>query len=234
MCDISTNKIRVLNVNEDDIEKLCANFNSTTLEEVIDPKKTVIDYALSEIDKIMNVWFSMYKNDFSGGKMRGTRGALIEDLVIKIVDKIAKELKMNISAKKGSLDKKLLEFTKSDGKKIKKDHQVDIHIYLDDRFVAVIECKAYLDSCYYTRACDDFNLFRKFNYNTKNLIFAFEDSIDEDTKIFIDFQNDNVCDEVFYILDGKRSSSKPVYDKKYKKEVNLNKLTKFIEYISNF
>ena len=34
------------------------------------------------------------------------------------------------------------------GTKIEKDHQVDIHIYINDIFIAVIECKSYLESCY--------------------------------------------------------------------------------------
>jgi hypothetical protein len=43
--------------------------------------------------------------------------------------------------------------------------------------------------------------------------------------------NEYICDEIFYILDGKRTSSKPVYDMKHKKTINKNELTKFIDFI---
>ena len=98
-------------------------------------------------------------------------------------------------------------------------------------FVAVIECKAYLDSCYYVRACDDFKLFKKFDYNVKKYIFTLENAICEDTKLFIDFTNENICDDIFYLLDGKRTSSKPVYDIKHKKQINKKELIKFIDLI---
>ena len=74
-------------------------------------------------------------------------------------------------------------------------------------------------------------MFKKFDYNVKNCIFTLENSIAEDTKIFTDFINEYICDEIFYILDGKRTSSKPVYDMKHKKTINVNVLTKFIDFI---
>jgi hypothetical protein len=112
---------------------------------------------------------------------------------------------------------------------MKKEHQVDLHLYKNDVFLAVIECKAYLDSCYYERACHDFHLFRKFGYPVKHYVFALEDSICEETKLFLDYQNDHICTEVFYLLDGKRSSSKPIYDRTFKKDINPKKLMSFLE-----
>ena len=63
----------------------------------------------------------------------------------------------------------------------------------------------YLDSCYYVRACDDFKLFKKFGYNIKTFIFTLEDSIKKETKLFTDYLTDNVCDDIFYMLDGKKN-----------------------------
>jgi hypothetical protein len=105
---------------------------------------------------------------------------------------------------------------------------------LDDVFISVIECKAYLDSCYYVRACDDFNLFKKFDYSVGKYILTMENSIDEDTKEFTDAITDNVCDGIFCMLDGKRSSSKPIYNKKFFKSHNYTGLKKFIDYIYTF
>lgn len=187
--------------------------------------------AENDVNRIMDEWCASYSNSCSGGEMRSTRGTDIETFVRNTIIKVGESLNINLIAKCGDDDKKDLIVTLPNGKTIKKKHQVDVHIYLNDVFIAVIECKAYLDSCYYVRACDDFQLFRKFDYNVKNYIFTMENSIDEDTKIFTDHITGNICDDVFYILDGKRSSSKPVYDIKHKKTINKQSLAKFIDFI---
>jgi hypothetical protein len=194
-------------------------------------KESAIQSAEIEMSNIMDEWCKSYANSCSGGEMRGNRGSDIETFVRNTINKVGESLNVNLVAKCGNNDKKDLIVTLPNGKTIKKEHQVDVHIYLNNVFIAVIECKAYLDSCYYVRACDDFKMFKKFDYNVKNYIFTLENSIDEDTKIFTDHITENCCDDVFYILDGKRSSSKPVYDIKYKKPINQNKLTKFIDFI---
>ena len=163
--------------------------------------------------------------------MREKRGSDIETFVRTTINKVGETSNIDLHARCGNDDKKDLIIDLPDGKKLTKQHQVDVHIYKNGVFVAVIECKAYLDSCYYVRACDDFKMFKKFDYNVKNCIFTLENSIAEDTKIFTDFINEYICDEIFYILDGKRTSSKPVYDMKHKKTINVNVLTKFIDFI---
>lgn len=195
-------------------------------------KKNIIDYVRNELNECIKTWCANHSNEsYTGGKMRGDRGGGIEELVMKTIDKIASEIHIKLSCKKGSSDKKLLTLTTPDGSILTNEHQVDVHVYLNDKFIAVIECKAYLDSCYYDRACSDFNKFKKFGYNVKTLIFALEDSINKDKKLFTDRLTDNACDSVFYILDGKRSSSKPIYDKRYLKTPSDNKIIEFINYI---
>jgi hypothetical protein len=185
----------------------------------------IIQYAYLELNNIMEKWCQKYEEDYKGGQMRCDRGEQIESYVKNIIRKINEKSDLNIVALTGDKDKKELKIP---GTEIKKNHQVDIHIYKKDQFIAVIECKAYLDSCYYTRACDDFNLFKKFGFNVKHYIFALENSIKEETKLFTDYEKDNICDDVFYLLDGKRISSKPMYDRKYRKNINMNKLGYFI------
>jgi hypothetical protein len=190
------------------------------------PLSSIIEYSHMELNSIMDNWCKSYDENFSGGKMRGDRGEHIEGFVKNVINMFNTVFKGNVRAVKGSDDKKELKIPETD---IKKYHQVDIHIYKNDVFIAVIECKAYLDSCYYTRACDDFRLFRKFGYDIKKYIFTLEDSIKEETKFFTDYETDNVCDDIFCMLDGKRTSTKPIYDKKYKKQINEAKLIYFIE-----
>ena len=194
-------------------------------------KKTVIQWAEIELSNIIDEWCKSNTNGCSGGEMREKRGSDIETFVRTTINKVGETSNIDLHARCGNDDKKDLIIDLPDGKKLTKQHQVDVHIYKNGVFVAVIECKAYLDSCYYVRACDDFKMLKKFDYNVKNCIFTLENAIAEDTKIFTDFINEYICDEIFYILDGKRTSSKPVYDMKHKKTINVNVLTKFIDFI---
>jgi hypothetical protein len=188
----------------------------------------IIENSYIELNNIMNNWCNNYEESFSGGKMRHDRGDDIENFCKNIIKMFGELYNLNIYAIKGKNDKKELSLNHKENI-IKKEHQVDIHIYKEDKFIACIECKSYLDSCYYVRACDDFKLFKKFGYNIKNYIFSLENSIDENTKLFTDVITDYVCDDIFYMLDGKRTSSKPIYDKKNKKMINKEKLTYFIK-----
>ena len=216
-------------IKNDSITYFCNN--SQMSQQIEERNSEVIDHIIQtsscELDNIMDGWCKNHEENFSGGKIRGDRGEDIESFVKNVITMFKQLYDVNVSAVKGSNDKKELLLTYND-KTITKDHQVDIHIYKDDVFIAVIECKAYLDSCYYVRACDDFKLFKKFGYNIKQYIFTLENSIDENTKIFTDVITDNVCDDIFYMLDGKRASAKPVYDKKYKKPISKEKLAYFV------
>lgn len=189
--------------------------------------KNIIERAFVELHNMTDNWCNNCDDNFSGGKMRSDRGDDIENFTRNIINMFRDIYNVNVRAVKGSDDKKKLLLQHKD-RTIVKDHQVDIHIYKDDNFIAVIECKAYLDSCYYVRACDDFKLFKKFGYDIKSYIFALENSINENTKVFTDVITDYVCDDIFYMLDGKRKSDKPIYDKKHKKPLNKEKLTYFI------
>ena len=205
------------------IENVKENLNESV-------KDIVLDTMVLNLEEIMDKWTDNHENNFAGGKMRGDRGEDIERFVRECVSYIAEHEEINIIAKRGNTDFKVLEI-KNGETVIKKDHQVDVHIYYNDIVVAVIECKAYLDHCMYIRACDDFEIFKKFGYNIKNAIFALEDSMEMNSKIFTDHVNNNICDNYFYILDGKRSSSKPIYDSRFRKEINKTSLKGFIDFI---
>lgn len=78
--------------------------------------------------------------------MRNLRREDIENFVLETINLIGKKEKINLEAKKGKFDKKRLEING-----FTKEHQVDIHIYLDYEFITlpdltVIECKNYVDS----------------------------------------------------------------------------------------
>ena len=117
----------------------------------------------------------------------------------------------------------------SNGKVYSQKHQVDRHLYVNNKLVAVVECKAYLDACYYVRACSDFKRMKKLHPNVKSYVFALENSISDESVVFTDADYDNSCDGVFYMCTGKRSSSKPIYKKEFAKVIQQESLTSFVE-----
>jgi hypothetical protein len=108
-------------------------------------KENIIQSAEIEMSKIMDEWCKSNSNSCSGGEMREKRGSDIETFVRTTINKIGELLNIDLNARCGNDDKKDLVINLSDGKKITKQHQVDVHIYLNGVFVAVIECKASLD-----------------------------------------------------------------------------------------
>jgi len=189
-------------------------------------KELVVNEMIFKLDEIMKKWSDTHSNNYTGGKMRCDRGEDIETFVRHCIEFIAENEGINLVAKRGETDFKVLTINE-----VKKDHQVDIHVYLDDTFIAVIECKAYIDHCMYVRACDDFKIFKEFGYSVKNMVFAMEDAMKDESKIFTDHVNHGICDKCFFILDGKRSSAKPVYDQRFKKDINKDKVKAFIDYL---
>ena len=216
---------------ETKIIKILLQVKDEVKDEVKDIKQNIVKFAINELNELFDSWYILNDNDCSGGKMREHRGSGIENIVLNIIKYMASTLKIDLIAKLGKFDKKTLILPKNN--KISKKHQVDVHVYLKNIFIAVIECKSYLDSCYYVRVCDDFELFKKFDYNVKSVIFSLEDAIDEQTKNFTDFVKNHICDDVFYMLDGKRTSSKPIYNKEYRKEPIEDKMMNFISFIYN-
>ena len=194
-------------------------------------KERIISDCEVEIYKLLECWGVAHSAGCDGGKMRELRGSSIETFVMKTINDIGKLYKVDLTAVCGDDDKKDLIIDLPNGTQLRKKHQVDIHIYRNQEFIAVIECKAYLDSCYYERACADFAYFKKFGYDVKKYVFTLENSISYDTKIFIDHMNERICDDVFCIFDGKRTSAKPIYDVNHKKTINKNKLVEFIDAI---
>jgi hypothetical protein len=92
---------------------------------LISPLELIRAKAMEELTGIMDKWCENYSENFSGGKMRGDRGADIEEFVRKTINRIGLEISRDLVAVKGSSNKKELKIQLGD-KEIKKDHQVDI------------------------------------------------------------------------------------------------------------
>jgi hypothetical protein len=179
-----------------------------------------------KIQTLIQNWKSLYSEKLSEGKMRSKRGKDIEELCKSFVEDIGKLTTNKIDVYFGQNDKKFLKLNN-----IVKKHQVDLHIYKNEKFIFCIECKSYLDSCYYTRACNDFKLFEKFNYDISNYVFCFENALNKDTMIFTNLITDNICNNVFFILENKRNGKIPLYVENQSYTISRNVLKNFIQEI---
>lgn len=156
-----------------------------------------------------------------GGKLREARGTLVEGIIDVICSKLG------IESRVGDNDLQVIR-VEADGVVHTMEHQVDRHLYHGGKLIAVVECKAYLDACMYVRACSDFKRMKKLHPTIKSFLFALEDSQAAKAKAFTDVDFDNVCDGIFHMCDGKRSSSKPLYTRQYAKEIVRAKFEAFV------
>lgn len=194
------NRSTNINLNKEEKEKELSNIkiknklidyiNKNDKDKKIIKKDNLIneltDYFALKYDEMVYEWINNNNKGITGEEMRQNRGDAVENYVKNIINIIGKKTNKKLIAMKGS-ESKIKISSIIDNIEIKKEHQVDIHIFLDDKIISVIECKSYLDSCYYTRALYDLNIFKKFGYNLKKYIFTLEESINKDILIFLNF-----------------------------------------------
>ncbi len=164
-----------------------------------------------------------------GGVIRAARGELVEKIVDIVCNSI-REKGHNIVARVGDSDLQTITISSADASYSKK-HQVDRHIWVNDSLEAVVECKSYLDSCYYERACNDFKIMKIKHPNVKCYILSLEDSIGDESRIFTDAIFGNICNGIYHLCNGKRSSAKPIYRREYYKPIQQPSLVRFIRSI---
>ena len=215
-------------------------------------------YTENQIQKIITNIHNWYDNEHpklvsyakqtdNGGQIREASGQFIENFLQNIFDEINKQFNIQIISKVGSSDflTKIIDY---EGKIYELNHiQVDRHISYNNRRIAFIENKTYLDSCYWDRALADFRkiiaALKQSGLNPEDMeyiVFSGQDSLDSDTKIIYegDFFNDSklftsnnqgIKPHVFFLLEKKRNSKKPMYKIKY--EIQDDVLKKFITLI---
>jgi hypothetical protein len=63
------------------------------------------------------------------------------------------------------------------------------------------------------------------------MVVSLENAVSDNAENF--FLDEGNIDKIFYLLDGKRNSKKPIWKKKYYKPINNNVLIGLMEYIDN-
>jgi len=113
--------------------------------------------------------------------------------------------------------------------------QVDKHVEIENELRIICEAKTYLDKTYVERASSDFNIIKKYNKIGDKKIFSYiislQDCVKKETLAF--FMRDGHIDNVFILMDLKRSGEKPIWDPRYRKSINIDKLYNCIYIITN-
>lgn len=157
------------------------------------------------------------------GMVRSTMGELVEGMLDLIWEtEIGGESKQNdyvISTSKSGISLKF---------------QVDRHLYdVNDKLVAMGECKAYLDRCFMERASSDFSrITRGLKNKPTTFILALENGLADSAYRY--YMDEGHIHEVFFLCDGKRKGSEPVWHPDHKKPLNKNTLKRFIKFIREY
>jgi hypothetical protein len=166
-----------------------------------------------------------------GGKIRQSMGDLGEELTRMAWMEVAKlyaGITKPVEPKKGEKDKK--ECINKKGHTY--EAHVDKHCYIGKKFVLAIESKSYLDACYYLRASSDFRLLKQYhNVHLICVVLSIEDAVKESSKKFI--EDEGWIDATFILTDGKRSSAKPIWNKRFYKKLNYEKVGQLVEFLNN-
>lgn len=200
-------------------------------------KTRLTEEAKRKITKNIDLYYTKTMSSISaysggtnvGGKIRQAMGDMGENLAKVAWIEVAKlyaDISKPIEPIKGEKDKK--KCVNKHGHTY--DAHVDKHCYIGDKFVLAIESKSYLDSCYYMRASEDFRLLKV--YDDPKLICAvisIEDATKDSSRQFI--EDEGWIDATFILADGKRTSVKPIWNKRFLKKLNHEKVAKLVEYL---
>ena len=172
--------------------------------------------------------------NMSGGENRAYSGATVELCIDTIMD-MFKTLYPTLGIEvKGDSDK--ITVLGKDGEAYTEE-SVDRHIYINGKLELIIECKTYLDKCYLQRAADDFRLIRKgTGHPIQAWVVSLENAISDMAYNFFMYQDDETyINECFFLSDGKRASSRPIYrNRNYENRLNIEKIRILIEKFNTF
>lgn len=172
--------------------------------------------------------------NFSGGENRKYSGETVESCINLIVN-IFRDLYPTLNIEVRGDSDKIKVFGKN-GVAFTEE-SVDKHIYINGNLELIIECKTYLDKCYLQRAADDCRLIKKgVNHPIQAWIVSLENGISDMAYNFFMFEDDNIyVNKCFFLADGKRSSSRPIYkNNNYLSRLNIDKVQALIENFNSF
>ena len=195
-------------------------------------EKTDIIPFHQELNLIVEEYCDRAWNSNEGGKRRKIMGDLGEEISQRIFEYCINLLNIQNSKVYTGGEKKIMCKIDDDSYF---EAQVDKHVEINNNLRIIGEAKTYLDKTYVERASSDFNIIRKYNTIGDKKIFSYiislQDCVKKETLSF--FMKDGHIDNVFILMDLKRNSIKPIWNPKFRKDINLDKLYNCIYIITN-
>jgi hypothetical protein len=191
------------------------------MEKIIEKNDIMTFY--NELNLIVSEYCTMAWNSNEGGKRRKIMGDLGEIISHKIFNFCLNYLNIKDTKVYDGRKKKIM-CKINDSSYF--EAQVDKHVEIGNSLRIICEAKTYLDKTYVERASSDFNIIRKYNTFGDKKVFSYiislQDCVKKETLSF--FMMDGNIDNVFILMDHKRSGKKPIWDPKFSKTINLDKL----------
>jgi len=187
-----------------------------------------------------------------GGVIRAGKGKLVESIAKQLIEISWREIKGNksrlsfssnkvhIPIKKDYIDslgnEEIANYINENIDKYYYGLKVDVHVYLDKKFVMGIECKAYAENAMLKRILVDFTLLKNTFPTLNCFLFQLESQLGGDySNIFKDLKYGspsshtlmsyfNVDLNIITLLEGERKVDEPIHDNEYFKELKKESL----------
>lgn len=157
------------------------------------------------------------------GAVRFERGCYVENLIDDLW------LDIGLLKQKEHTTNNKKHLVKSVSKKYTINKALDRNCYSNNILKAMIECKAYVDSCYLERADNDSKVLEEGGYVVPKVVVGLENACSfEALNFWLERKN---LENVFFLVEGKRSSSKPIYKKEYYKNLSFEKFSKLCNWL---
>lgn len=194
-------------------------------------KEDIIPFHI-ELNLVVEEYCNRAWQSGGGGMKRQIMGELGEEISQRIFEYCVNALNIkNTKVYRGG-EKKIMCKIDDDAYF---EAQVDKHVEIENNLRIICEAKTYLDKTYVERASSDFNIIRKYNTIGDKKIFSYiislQDCVKKETLSF--FMRDGHIDNVFILMDFKRSGIKPIWNPNFRKTINLDKLYNCIYVITN-
>ena len=174
---------------------------------------------------LLDAQLKYINEDNAGGKVRGTVGKLYEQIATMICLLVDNNLVIKHNDYKREYSPCGEYFN---------DSQVDLHVYLRDELILIIECKTYLDKSMLIRAVDEFKNIRKHHAITSDKVLPcaiFTGQFDVNKNTFGFFNSTNSFDTFVVNSTRKRNSKLPLH--KTLDPLDVNRLQQFADYVYN-
>lgn len=226
--------------------------NKQKLDQGINQIITMYEHSVKGISKVAEEDM----NRAYGGVVRSGKGKLVEEMAQKMIllawesvlSQSSKRLKMNRKKVKVPIndeyirkidDERLRKAIEAEKEKFYYNMGTDVHVYVDEKFVLAVECKAYTENAMLKRILVDATLLKKFAGVQKYVLLQLESQLGGDyselkevtigspsTRTLISYFDVDL--EIITLLKGERLVDKPIHNPLYFKELTYQSVERAV------